>query len=724
MVKRHLVLILVMAAAFVRPSVAQNPQPARVDDPDSLSISAEEVQIDAVVRDKRGRLVKDLQASDFQVLEDGVPQRITSCRLISGTATSVEGSVGSNGGNARPAAGASSSPPGLAGPKEPRVVALVFDRLAPDARALAWKAAVKYLESEVRPEDFVGVFMTDTTFRIFVPLTRDKAAVRAAVDRAAGTSTSATKPDSVAVQNAVREASPGAPDDAPSFDVENKGQSTVLNTSSATTRDDSELRYLRFKAMTLDAFNRLEQTRQGDETTNALLALVQGLGQLPGRKAAVFFSTGIQIPDTVLPRYEAIIGTANRAGVSFYTVDAAGLRMEGVSFGVKHADVPQQSALGIQQPLLRNVEAVETNVRSGPEWSLGRLAKQTGGAYVSDTNDPSKGLRQVREDLDTHYVLSYAPTNPNFDGSFRKVSLKTTRSDLDVRSREGYFAIENVGSLGLLAYEARPVARLASGKDERAFPLRAAMYYFRKPGADSFVSIVAEAPASAFTFTPSTTPNTPATDFSIVALVRNEQGDVVLKESQRYQMSVAPADLGNARMQNVLFYREERLAPGHYTVEMIAFDAPSGKASTRRKPLDVRPGTGLDASSVVLVGHADKLGKDDAQMSNPLRFGDLLLYPNLGEPVSKATSKEFVFFMTIYPAGRSAKLDASMDVVRAGKSLGHIPLTLPAPDADGAVRLASGIPTANLEPGLYELKATVSDGANVITRSTSVQIAQ
>src|SRR5262252_1623704 len=63
-------------------ALAQTPAPAQ--NPDRISSGTTEVLLDAVVKDKKGKPVKDLKASDFQITEDGVPQEIRSFRLVSG----------------------------------------------------------------------------------------------------------------------------------------------------------------------------------------------------------------------------------------------------------------------------------------------------------------------------------------------------------------------------------------------------------------------------------------------------------------------------------------------------------------------------------------------------------------------------------------------------------------------------------------------------------------
>ena len=49
---------------------------------------------------------------------------------------------------------------------------------------------------------------------------------------------------------------------------------------------------------------------------------------LPGRKSILLFSEGVAIPPAVHRLFLGVIDAANRANVSIYTMDAAGLRAE------------------------------------------------------------------------------------------------------------------------------------------------------------------------------------------------------------------------------------------------------------------------------------------------------------------------------------------------------------------------------------------------------------
>jgi hypothetical protein len=81
--------------AFVLLSVAplsslsqSQSKPAQQED-EKIVVGTSEVLLDAIVKDKKGRPVKDLTASDFEVFEDGVRQQIRSFRLVTLTQAPV-----------------------------------------------------------------------------------------------------------------------------------------------------------------------------------------------------------------------------------------------------------------------------------------------------------------------------------------------------------------------------------------------------------------------------------------------------------------------------------------------------------------------------------------------------------------------------------------------------------------------------------------------------------
>jgi len=88
----------------------------------------------------------------------------------------------------------------------------------------------------------------------------------------------------------------------------------------------------------------------------------------------------------------------------------------------------------------KELEAQDEMLNSRQGLVLGRLAKETGGFVVENTNDLGAGVGRMQAERTIYYLLGYEPTNAKLDGKFRKVTVKVKRSKVTVRSRPGYVA--------------------------------------------------------------------------------------------------------------------------------------------------------------------------------------------------------------------------------------------------------------------------------------------
>jgi len=59
-------------------TVAIGLQAVSQEQDDVIRVRSNEVRLDVVVKDKKGRPIRDLKAADFEILEDGVSQKIES----------------------------------------------------------------------------------------------------------------------------------------------------------------------------------------------------------------------------------------------------------------------------------------------------------------------------------------------------------------------------------------------------------------------------------------------------------------------------------------------------------------------------------------------------------------------------------------------------------------------------------------------------------------------
>src|ERR1043165_7873389 len=396
----------------------------------------------------------------------------------------------------------------------PAVTALVFDRLSPEARSLARKAGLAYAQQGMGAGSFTGVFGIDQSLRTIQSFTDDAQLITDAVERATGTSTS-TYASGAAQVRQNRERSEALDQQISTSMATAQAAGAARNSSGASAAGEAagqaaaQQKLLEMQNQMLDHYERLERDQEGFATINSLLAVISPMQNLPGRKTIIFFSEGLKLPPAVQQKFPAVINAANRANVSIYSIDAAGLRIQS---GTAEAARELNSLAGARMaqqasgndragngPYMRALERNEDLLRFDPRSGLGSLSDQTGGFLIHDTNDLVSGLRRIDDDMNGYYFLTYVPKNKDYDGRFRRISVKVARSNVDVQSRQGYYAVESVGQLPMLDFEA-PAIAAARKSDSRQSSLRSTALSYPAPGRDGLTLILAEDRLSSFKF--------------------------------------------------------------------------------------------------------------------------------------------------------------------------------------------------------------------------------
>ncbi len=735
---KQIVILLVFALSLSVPDRIGQQTPQSQDD--VVRVRTNEVRLDIVVKDKKGRPVKDLTAADFVVLEDGVNQKIESFRFVTrGTARDAAGTRSPDQKESNPEPPATTTT--LPNRTSPGITALVFDRLSAEARSLAKKAGEAYAQEGMAAGDYTGVFRIDQSLTTLQPFTDNTELVKTAIDSATGAvasgyASSAQRTRDIAERSSALDQqldSGQAAASSAGAGGDGGGASAAGQAIGAAAQEQA---LLQMESRILQQFEALERDQQGFATINGLLAVIGPMRNLPGRKTIIFFSEGLKLPPSVQTKFPSVISAANRANVSIYTIDAAGLRTEsGAAESARElnslaAQRLQQQGRGTDRlgsgPYMKALERNEELLRFDPRSGLGQLADQTGGFLIHDTNDLTNGLRRINDDMHGYYLVTYVPKNEDYNGKFRQISVKLGRPNLDVQTRKGYYAVESMGHFTVLDYEAPAIAAARTiNQNSKPFRFFGSALSFPAPNRPGLSLLLAEAPLSAFSFKQGDNDQTYKTDFSIVALVRDQTQQVVQKLSQHYPLNGPLGNLPNVKKGDVLFYREVQLPPGNYFVELIAYDGPTGKVSVQKTNVEI-PGTDETKprlSSVAVLKRAEQLTPEEQKRDQPLRFAELLVYPSLGEAISKSQAKQLAFFFTAWAArGSTAPLKLSLEILQGNQSLTKTSGQLPPADDAGQIKYASSFPLDKFQPGAYELKVTITDDKNSVTRSTKFTV--
>ena len=670
---------------------------------DVIRTTSNEVIVDVVVRDKKGKLVPGLTARDFTILEDGVPQTITAVQEIKGSLTPGAGAK----------AGNSQNGPADA-TKRVQLISLVFDRLAIDSRRLARQAANDLIKADLSPEVYIAVFASDLHLKIIQPFTNDRILLKQAIEKVAGGSAMTNYADANAAIKLAIDSSKGGEGAAAAAAAGSQGSGVDGGGMAQDSMNRMMNDMLEFAETSL-------QEQQGRSSIFSLWAIVKEQSRLPGRKTVLFFSEGLQVPTSLVAQFHSMISSANRANVSVYAIDARGLSTaedSAASQALLNASlaVSQRQYRSVENTAVTRVEANQfdramDSIRSNPQVNLQELAESTGGFLIANMNDFRKPLQRLTEDLGSYYEVIYRPQNTSLDGTFRAIATRLNRNDVTIQSRNGYFALPSLKGTNVLPYEVPLLNALNTTPVPRGLDFRAAVLLGRtnKDGYQS--SIVFEMPMKDMTFRLLENEASYRTHVSFLALVKDTQGQVVAKISRDLPINQPKEKLEAFRNGRVIFARTLFLPPGRYTIESAAADLEAKKYAARKTSLIVpnaKPDS-LAMSNIALVRRLDD-APANPDIEDPFIVGKKRVIPTLQDNVPAGGNNALSFFFTLYPSAAEDKTTATIEFLSDEKSLGVFPVDLPQPQANGSIPYIATVPLAEFKPALYEVRVRALQG--------------
>jgi VWFA-related protein len=372
------------------------------------------VEADVMVRDRSGRFVSDLTRDDFELFDEGRPQRIETVYLV--THPNAEG---------MPAVSTTST--GSAAVRRltaPRVLVLFFDdaHLSPGGFRHGQQAAEHLIQNVLQPGDVGGIVAGAQM--VGSHLTSDREELLAAVR--------GLKPsDQARSRQAEYQWWPRIANDIEAERIA-AGDANVLDVATRRACEDDPPGCRTARLSVQSKANQIvaQLHASSQRTLAAVRALAAGLVQLDGRKTIVLLSDGFTL-GPFASQIQPIVGQAARSGVTFYGVDARGLARGNRGRGFTDptpADLNESSG------------SASGYDSSGD--ALNALAVDTGGYVARNVNDFQKALADIADHSDVYYVLGYTPHDTTPDGRFHRLTVHVKREGLAVRARKGYLAID------------------------------------------------------------------------------------------------------------------------------------------------------------------------------------------------------------------------------------------------------------------------------------------
>src|SRR5438128_997241 len=408
----RLAALLVFSASVALTAGPQAPaQPPPQQQQPTFRVRVDYVEVDVVVTDRQGNLVRDLKKEDFQVLEDGKNQSITNFTTVDIPVERAD----------RPLYQDSPIEPDVRTNERPfdgRVYVMVIDDLHTRfGRSNRVKIAAKqFIERRLGANDLMAVVHTAGGSDTGQEFTSNKRLLLAAVNKTSG-----------------------------------------RKLDSATTNKTNEYNRTRDFRQVGDPLNDPDDAERGFNARNTLDTLRQvseWFSSVHGRRKAILFvSEGIdydiydmiaqngsnhQSASLVMDATRDAIAAATRSNVAIYGIDPRGLTDLGDE-SIEIGAFPDDTSLGIGPGSLQNELRLSQD-------SLRTLSEETGGFAVVNKNDYATAYQRIVQDNSSYYVLAYYPPDAR-PGRFHKIDVRVTRPGLTVRARKEYVTPKKVDAV-------------------------------------------------------------------------------------------------------------------------------------------------------------------------------------------------------------------------------------------------------------------------------------
>jgi VWFA-related protein len=552
-----------------------------------LRVETELVQIDVVVADKKGSLIRDLRREDFELFEDGKRQQVT--HFAAGTSVKPATWLRPERRTMPSDANAAPTPAEI---RAGRYIVVAIDdfHLEPENLLIAKRVLHRFINEQMVAGDQVAFITTSGNIGLYQQFTADRAILERAVDRLSVQTRNVTNSFDVPrisdfqaelIDRGDRQALELAALEilrleAPSVPAQRGGggRGASMGGSSAQERAEEQARS---KARMIVAQN-AHYTRS---TLDTLDSVIRSLRQLTGRKMLVLLSDGFFLggnSSSQISEIQRIIDAATRSGVVIYSIDARGLIATPPG-----GDASTPSGFATELPGAR--ASIEQRAIEAKRDGMNALAQDTGGFLVVNNNDLNLGFQRVLDDNEVYYVLAYEPPESRRDGRFHRIEVRIAdRPELKVRTRKGYLSSTKKSEKSEKVEEkaekpsqkqkekadqqARAVkaAQIRSGLVSlfplRDIPLEMSVDFIDIAGRGPVAMINAHIDASALELLQANGLHNGALD--LTGAIFDERGKVAESFSERLTINLKPSSLDAVVKQGFSYLKYVSLKPGFY----------------------------------------------------------------------------------------------------------------------------------------------------------------
>ncbi|MEO8097548.1 MAG: VWA domain-containing protein [Acidobacteriota bacterium] len=518
------------------------------------------VPVKVVVRDKQGRAVGNLQASDFVLTDKGKSQTIArfSMETEQGLTTTVTAVAVDSGG--RPQLQEPAQRPAVI---PERFIAYVFDDIHTDIADLirAREAAVKQLGEVLDPSTRVAVYVSSgqTTLEFTDDLEEVRKTIRSIRRWSADTGDNDCPPLNYYWADLV---------------VKRDPQALAAAVANVKICNPHELDPAQV-AFSLSLARLAQGQREIGMGLSIISDVARRMAALPGNRSIVYVSSGFILDQVMRFNQQRVLEEAIKAKVVVNTLDARGLYTITPANGLVDSD---PALVTFKQRMQMSIQLATNNV-------LAEFSNATGGTFVWNSNAYEEGFRRLSGSPEFTYVLGFAPSGLKYDGSFHelKVTLKDRpgldRKSMEIFARSGYFAPNALADAEETSRE--EIRDAVFARDELVeVPVELSLQYFKSAPLEGHLTVLAKVDLSGVRFRKNEERNNNI--LTVVSAVFDNNGNFIKGVQRVLDMRLRNETLDKLVEQGGISVRSNLdLPPGRYLVRLVVRDS-EGKAMAMR----------------------------------------------------------------------------------------------------------------------------------------------
>ncbi|MEZ5345864.1 MAG: VWA domain-containing protein [Pyrinomonadaceae bacterium] len=554
--ERHLSLTAAFFLSFALSAVGQTPVPTSTpinDDSEVVKISTDLVQVDAVVTNEKGEPVTELSSGDFQIFQDGKPQRITAFTFVNTEFPRKNRSIG------RGTQIDGVQAPGLEYSSIPgRVLTFVVDDGNCNVTMIGMTAAreglQKFVKEQMQVNDRVAIYQTRNGSSLLQQYTSDKTRLLKTISK-------------------IRWYPPGGTCSITGEEFErSRNNSTQKEEAGSVAVFESENEQKKRESL-----NKFYQDAVATGGIGVLRYAVNGLRNMGGRKVLFFLSDGLATTNgksTFTDTYDDLrdlAELANRFSVVINSIDVRGL-------STVEPQANDDFAIKLDKDATSKVTAAREQFNESRQSGLRYASVETGGTFYRNMNYLDRPIEQALKIEKGYYLIGYEPDSETFKGKkYHTIEVRLNRADYSVSSRSGFGSItdeevrttEKTGESAMYRAIMAPLSN--SGLD-----LRVTAFFDNAAQTGDVLKTLVYIGGEQISFTDE--PNGMKKGvFDVVAVTLNDKSAPVDEFNRRHTIKFPAANLAEIRQNGLVYSADIPVKkPGVYNFRIVIRDESSG----------------------------------------------------------------------------------------------------------------------------------------------------